>query len=72
MVIKRHTLDIQETFKIHLKKKKCNAFFKPLVQLNTTSETRFEVDVPDEDYVFCVQAQDIFTNGPFGPWSHCS
>lgn len=42
------------------------------MQLNTTSETRFEVDVPDEDYIFCVQAQDIFTNGPFGPWSNCS
>lgn len=45
---------------------------KEHIMLNTTSETRFEVDVPDEDYVFCVQAQDIFTNGPFGPWSHCS
>lgn len=42
------------------------------MQLNTTSETRFEVDVPDEDYIFCVQAQDNVTNGPFGPWNNCS
>lgn len=42
------------------------------MQLKNTSETKFEVDVLDENYVFCVQAKDIFTNGPFGPWSNCT
>nr|AAR25677.1 class I helical cytokine receptor member 14 [Tetraodon nigroviridis] len=38
---------------------------------NNTDDTKFEVNVKTKKYVFCVRAQDRYTEGPFGPWSNC-
>ncbi|XP_037604779.1 interleukin-12 subunit beta [Sebastes umbrosus] len=41
------------------------------IMLNTTQETQYEVNVKSPKYVFCVRAQDKYTNGPFSHWSRC-
>ncbi|XP_003971100.3 interleukin-12 subunit beta [Takifugu rubripes] len=41
------------------------------ILVNTTDDTKFEVNVKAKKYVFCVRAQDKYTQGPFGPWSSC-
>lgn len=47
-------------------------FSRPLLtQGNNTDDTKFEVNVKTKKYVFCVRAQDRYTEGPFGPWSNC-
>lgn len=47
-------------------------FTRPLfTQVNNTDNTKFEVNVKAKKYVFCVRAQDKYTEGPLGPWSNC-
>uniref|UniRef100_A0A8C2WTC2 Interleukin 12B n=1 Tax=Cyclopterus lumpus TaxID=8103 RepID=A0A8C2WTC2_CYCLU len=41
------------------------------IMLNTTVETTFKVNVKAQKCVFCVRAQDKFTNGLFSKWSSC-
>ncbi|XP_068572655.1 interleukin-12 subunit beta [Cebidichthys violaceus] len=45
---------------------------EPHIMLNTTQETKYEVNIKTPKYVFCVRAQDKYTNGPFSHWSFCT
>ncbi|XP_008425699.1 interleukin-12 subunit beta [Poecilia reticulata] len=42
---------------------------KILLEPKITEETKFEVNIKSKKYVFCVRAQDKFTQGPWSPWS---
>ncbi|XP_076017436.1 interleukin-12 subunit beta [Genypterus blacodes] len=39
------------------------------IRLDTTEATTYEVNIKTKKYVFCVRAQDKFTNGPWSNWS---
>ncbi|TDH05047.1 hypothetical protein EPR50_G00139250 [Perca flavescens] len=39
---------------------------------NTTDKMTYTVNIKSNKYVFCVRAQDKYTNGPFSHWSHCT
>ncbi|XP_034463421.1 interleukin-12 subunit beta [Hippoglossus hippoglossus] len=36
-----------------------------------TEDNKYEVNVKTKRYVFCVRAQDKYTNGPWSQWSQC-
>ncbi|KAG7516965.1 hypothetical protein JOB18_045040 [Solea senegalensis] len=38
---------------------------------NITEDTKYEVTVKHKKYVFCVRAQDKYTNGPWSHWNQC-
>ncbi|KAM9729072.1 interleukin-12 subunit beta [Menidia menidia] len=42
-----------------------------LIANKTTDKTEYEVNVKTKKYVFCVRAQDKYTQGPWNPWSTC-
>ncbi|XP_031713354.1 interleukin-12 subunit beta [Anarrhichthys ocellatus] len=42
------------------------------IMLNTIQENKYEVNMKTQKYVFCVRAQDKYTNGPFSHWSFCT
>ncbi|XP_024921403.1 interleukin-12 subunit beta [Cynoglossus semilaevis] len=39
---------------------------------NITEDTTYKVDVQRKRYIFCVRAQDKYTNGPWSHWTHCT
>ncbi|XP_054482303.1 interleukin-12 subunit beta [Anoplopoma fimbria] len=42
------------------------------IMLHTTEETKYEVNLKLQKYVFCVRAQDKITLGPFNHWNFCT
>ncbi|XP_063750540.1 interleukin-12 subunit beta [Eleginops maclovinus] len=44
---------------------------KDSVMQNTTQDTNYQVNVKNNKFVFCVRAQDKYTNGLFSHWSQC-
>ncbi|XP_060942453.1 interleukin-12 subunit beta [Limanda limanda] len=47
----------------------CNS--EKFLMENITAVREYEVNVKTKRYVFCVRAQDMYTNGPWSPWSQC-
>lgn len=43
----------------------CQLFKEPKI----TEETKFEVNIKSKKYVFCVRAQDKFTQGQWSHWT---
>ncbi|XP_049896484.1 interleukin-12 subunit beta [Epinephelus moara] len=58
-------------FQVKVVQKGLSCHSETHILLNTTQETKYEVNVKHNKYVFCVRAQDKYTNGPFSHWSHC-
>ncbi|XP_029374569.1 interleukin-12 subunit beta [Echeneis naucrates] len=48
----------------------CNS--RDHIQNDITEKTSYEVTIKPKRYVFCVQARDKYTKGPWSPWSHCT
>ncbi|KAK1883102.1 Interleukin-12 subunit beta [Dissostichus eleginoides] len=42
-----------------------------IIMRNTTQDTNYQVKVKNSRFVFCVRAQDKYTNGLFSRWSQC-
>ncbi|XP_032390551.1 interleukin-12 subunit beta isoform X2 [Etheostoma spectabile] len=53
---------VQKGFPCHSKKE---------IMSETIEKMTYEVKIKPNKYVFCVRAQDKYTNGPFSHWSHC-
>ncbi|XP_034746931.1 interleukin-12 subunit beta isoform X2 [Etheostoma cragini] len=53
---------VQKGFSCHSKKK---------IMSETIEKMTYEVNIKPNKYVFCVRAQDKYTNGPYSHWSHC-
>ncbi|KAM9331701.1 interleukin-12 subunit beta [Pholidichthys leucotaenia] len=47
----------------------CNS--QRAIRNTTTDETKYKINFKEKNYVFCVRAQDKFTQGPWNHWSHC-
>ncbi|XP_029304348.1 interleukin-12 subunit beta [Cottoperca gobio] len=58
-------------FHVKVVKKGFNCDSENNITLNTTQETKYEVNVKTKKFVFCVRANDKFTNGPFSDWNQC-
>ncbi|XP_068600846.1 interleukin-12 subunit beta [Brachionichthys hirsutus] len=58
-------------FQVKMVRNKQNCDSEDSILHTTSEETTYKVDYKTRKYVFCVRAQDRYTNGPFSPWSHC-
>ncbi|XP_042355896.1 interleukin-12 subunit beta [Plectropomus leopardus] len=59
-------------FQVKVVQKGLSCHSDALILLAMTQETKYEVNIKSNKYVFCVRAQDKHTSGPFSHWSHCT
>ncbi|KAF3841034.1 hypothetical protein F7725_006896 [Dissostichus mawsoni] len=58
-------------FQVKIVKKDHTCDSEEIIMRNTTQDTNYQVKVKSNRFVFCVRAQDKYTNGLFSHWSQC-